>query len=186
MGDPPPGSVTRLLERWRSGDRAALDELLPLVYDELRRLAAGQMRSERPGHTLQATALVNEAFVRLVDMDVTWQDRAHFIGVAARAMRRILVDHARARDSEKRGGGVAKVVIEEAAGVAAESPAGLTALDEALTRLAAIDRRKSEVVEVIYFGGLKQEEAAEVLGVSVATIERDLRQAKAWLYRELR
>ena len=186
MAAPPPGSVTRLLVRWRAGDRAALDELVPLVYDELRRIASRQMRAERPGHALQATALVHEAFVRLVDMEVTWQDRAHFLGVAARAMRRILVDHARARDSAKRGGGAVKVDLLEAASVASEPPAGMTALDEALTRLAAHDGRKALAVELIYFGGLTHEEAAAVLEVSVATVERDLRQARAWLHRELR
>ncbi len=178
-------SVTGLLKRCRDGDDTAMAELLPLVYEELRRLAGAFMRSERPDHTMQATALVHEAFVRLVDMEVAWQDRAHFMSVAARAMRRILVDHARSRASAKRGGRVRKLPLDEALGVSAEPAAILVDLDEALVRLAAIDERKSRVVELRYFGGLTGAETAEVLGVSVPTVERDLRQAKAWLYREL-
>lgn len=178
-------SVTALLTRWRGGDEAALAELLPLVYDELRRIAGAFMRSERPDHTIQATALVHEAFSRLVEMDVAWQDRAHFMSIAARAMRRILVDYARSRASAKRGGKERKVPLDEALQVSAGSEEVFVDLDAALSRLAEIDERKSRVVELRYFGGLTDAEIAEVIGVSVPTVERDLRQAKAWLYREL-
>jgi len=178
-------SVTAILKRWRSGEAAAVEALMPLVYDELRRLAGGYMRGERPGHTMQATALVHEAFVHLVAMDVAWQDRAHFMSVAARAMRRILVDHARAHASAKRGGGRPKVTLAEALTVSEKPQPLLIDLDEALERLAEQDARKSRVVELTFFGGLKQDETAEVLGVSVPTVQRELRQATAWLYREL-
>jgi RNA polymerase sigma factor (TIGR02999 family) len=186
MPEPQGGAVTRLLLRWRRGDREALDELVPLVYEELRRIARRSMRSERTGHTLEPTALVHEAFARLVEMDVSWQDRAHFLGVAARAMRRILVDHARSRGSAKRGGGAVRLGLDEAEGAASGDPPPISDLDEALRRLSEIDPRKGDVVEMTYFGGLTQEEVAEVLGLSVPTVQRELRQAKAWLYRELR
>jgi len=186
-GDAPrKGDVTRLLLRWRGGDREALDHLLPLVYEELRGLAARKMRGERPSHTLQTTGLVHEAFLRLVAMEVSWNDRAHFLRVAAQCMRRILVDHARARGSARRGGAGARVTLDEAAIVSPSPPADLLALDEALTRLAQLDARKSEVIELCFFGGLTQEETASAMGVSRATVERELRQARAWLYRELR
>ena len=177
--------MTGLLRRWREGDPEALEALFPLVYDALRRMAGRAMRSERPGHTLQATALVHEAFLRLVDMEISWQDRAHFLSVAARAMRRILVDHARARRSDKRGGGASLAVLEDRLIVGSEPQPEILALDEALTRLAEQDNRKGRAVELHYFGGLNQEEVAEVLAVSSSTVERELRQARAWLRREL-
>ena len=181
-----PKQVTELLNEWREGDEAALDRLMPLVYEELRRMAARYMRGEREGHTLQASALVNEAYLRLADhRNMQWQGRAHFFGVAAQAMRRVLVDHARTRDSGKRGGGQQKVVLEEAALTAVEPEADLVALDEALRELARLSERKARVVELRYFGGLSVEEAAEVLGVAPVTVMRDWRVAKMWLLREL-
>jgi RNA polymerase sigma factor (TIGR02999 family) len=181
-----PKQVTELLIEWREGDEAALDRLMPLVYEELRRMAARYMRGEREGHTLQASALVNEAYLRLADhRNMQWQGRAHFFGVAAQAMRRVLVDHARTRDSGKRGGGQQKVVLEEAALAAVEPEADLVALDEALRELARLSERKARVVELRYFGGLSVEEAAEVLGVAPVTVMRDWRIAKMWLLREL-
>ena len=181
-----PKQVTELLIEWREGDEAALDRLMPLVYEELRRMAARYMRGEREGHTLQASALVNEAYMRLADhRNMQWQGRAHFFGVAAQAMRRVLVDHARTRDSGKRGGGQQKVVLDEAALAAVEPEADLVALDEALRELARFSERKARVVELRYFGGLSVEEAAEVLGVAPVTVMRDWRVAKMWLLREL-
>lgn len=185
MDDPMNKPVTRLLAEWRGGSQEALDELMPLVYDELRRLAKGYLRSERPDHTLQGTALVNEAYMRLVDMDVSWSDRAHFFAVAARLMRRMLVDHARANRREKRGGGEPKLSIEEPLIASPEREPELLALDEALTRLAEQDPRKSRVVELHFFGGMTYDETAEALGISPATVHRELRMAKAWLHREL-
>jgi RNA polymerase sigma factor (TIGR02999 family) len=177
--------VTRLLVDWGNGDRAALDELAPLVYDELRRLARRSMRRERPGHTLQPSALVNEAFMRLVDQrDVRWQNRAHFFGVAAQLMRRILVDSARRRASGKRGGGTLRVSVSEAAGVA-ERAAEMLALDRALDELAEMDPRKGRIVEMKFFGGLTTEEVAAVLDVAPRTVEREWRSAKAWLHRAI-
>jgi len=176
--------VTALLQAWRAGDRGALDRLIPLVHDELHRLAQGCMRGERPDHTLQATALVNEAYLKLVRADVDWRDRAHFFAVAATTMRRILVDHARARGRKKRGG--VAVSLEESVLVSPDREAELLAIDEALTRLADHDERAARVVELHYFGGLTYDEIAEALGVSAATVDRDLRFAKAWLYRELK
>jgi len=181
MADPP--TVTALLRRWRGGDQTALDRLVPLVYDELHRLAQGYMRGERPDHTLQATALVNEAYLRLVDAEVDWKDRSHFFAVAATTMRRILVDHARAHGRQKRAG--VKVSLEESLVVAPEREADLVVIDEALTRLATHDERAAKAVELHYFGGLTYAEIAEALGVSEATVDRDLRFAKAWLYREI-
>jgi RNA polymerase sigma factor (TIGR02999 family) len=181
MPDP---SVTTLLRAWRAGDRGALDRLIPLVHEELHRLAQGYMRGERPDHTLQATALVNEAYLRLVEADVDWRDRAHFFAVAATTMRRILVDHARSKGRKKRAG--ALVSLEESAVVAPDRDAELLAIDEALTRLAGNDERAAKVVELHYFGGLTYDEIAEALGISAATVDRDLRFAKAWLYRELK
>jgi RNA polymerase sigma-70 factor (ECF subfamily) len=179
--------VTRLLLAWRRGDRAALEELAPLVYAELRRLAHRQMRRERPGHTLQTTALVNETYLRLVDSKrVRWQNRVHFFAVCAQLMRRILVDHARARRSLKRGGKAVHVTLEDAPVGSPPPDEDLLALDEALTRLAAIDMRKSRVVELRHFGGLSVEETAEALGVSTDTVMRDWKMAKLWLLRELK
>jgi RNA polymerase sigma factor (TIGR02999 family) len=172
---------------WRRGDQAALEELAPLVYAELRRLAHRQMRRERPGHTLQTTALVNETYLRLVDSKrVRWQNRAHFFAVCAQLMRRILVDHARARRSLKRGGDAVHVTLEDAPVGSPPPDADLLALDEALTRLAGIDMRKSRVVELRHFGGLSVEETAEALEVSTDTVMRDWKMAKLWLLRELK
>jgi len=183
---PSPGEVTQLLVDWGNGDKAALDRLTPLVHEELHRLAHRHMRLERPNHTLQTTALVNEAYVRLVDQrNLHWKNRAHFFSIASRLMRRILVDLARAHDVAKRGGGAPQVSLDEAAIVSQERAAELVALDEALTRLAKMDERKSKVVELRFFGGMSVEETAEALGVSPITIKRDWSTAKAWLYREI-
>ncbi len=178
---------TALLLAWGRGEQAAFDELVTLVHGELRRIAQRHMRHERPGHSLQATALVNEAYMRLIDIrHVQWQNRAHFFAMSARAMRRILVDSARARGNEKRGGGVARVSFDEALLVTEEPGQDLVALDEALKELEKIHPRKSQVVELRYFGGLSLEETAEALHVSVDTVKRDFRFAKLWLLRELR
>ena len=178
--------VTQLLLAWSHGDQAALDQLIPLVYEELRRLAKRQMGRERPGHTLQTTALVNEAYLRLIDSSqVHWQSRAHFFAISAQLMRRILVDFARARHNLKRGGQTPRVSLTEALEVAPEREADLVALDDALQTLAALDPRQSRVVELRFFGGLSVEEAAEVLKVSPETVKRDWRLAKVWLLREL-
>ena len=183
MSAPSPNEVTRLLAQLTDGNRAVLDQLLPLIYDELRRLAAGYLRRESPGHTLQPTALVHEAYLRLVDQtQVRWQKRAHFVGVAAQMMRRILVDHARKSGTEKRGGEFQKLSLDENFDVSNERAAELVALDDALKELAEVDERKSRVVELRFFGGLSIEETAEVLGVSTPTIAREWRMAKAWLY----
>ena len=183
MQPPLPGEVTRLLKDWSSGDSAALDQLIPIVYGELRGVAARYLRRERQDHTLQPTALVNEAYLRLIDQKhVNWQNRAHFVGVAAQMMRRILVDHAKSRNRAKRGGGALRVTLEEAVALAEERSANLVELDRALTALEAFDERKSRVVEMKYFGGLSVEETAEVLKVSVITVARDWKLAKAWLY----
>jgi RNA polymerase sigma factor (TIGR02999 family) len=179
--------VTDLLISWSNGDGTALAQLVPLVHEELHRLASRQMRREREGHILQTTALVNEAYVRLIDLSrVRWRDRTHFFAMAARVMRRILVDYARSRDYLKRGGAIQLMSLDEAAGAADERGADLVALDDALNALAAFDRRKSQVVEMRFFGGLSVEETAEALSVSVETVMRDWRIAKAWLLRELR
>jgi RNA polymerase sigma-70 factor, ECF subfamily len=178
--------VTDLLVAWGRGDASALEHLVPLVHGELRRLARREMRRERAGHTLQTTALVNEAYLRLVDLSrVQWQDRAHFFAMSARLMRRMLVDHARARESRKRGGGARKISLDEALVVSEERGADLVALDDALQALAAFDDRKSRVVELRFFGGLGVEETAEALHVSPETVMRDWRLAKVWLLREL-
>jgi RNA polymerase sigma-70 factor, ECF subfamily len=189
MSDPPDrgpsAAVTRLLVAWREGDREALDKLAPLVYHELRRLARRHMANERAGHTLQATALVNEAYLRLVEVTrVQWQDRAHFFAMAARQMRRILVDSARERRYQKRGGGAQKVTLDEQLLVGGPGP-NLVALDDALQALEKIDQRKSKVVEMRFFGGLSLEDTAAALGVSPDTVTRDWKLAKAWLMREL-
>jgi len=181
----PPREITELLLKWSNGDKGALDKLMPLVYRELRPLARHYMGGERPGHTLQTTALINEAYLRLVDhKKMHWQNRAHFFAVAAQVMRRILIDHARTRHAAKRGGGAVKVPLEDAA-VIPQSSAELIALDEALRDLAAFDPRKSQVVEMRYFGGLSVDETAEVLGVSPVTVMRDWSTAKAWLLRAM-
>jgi RNA polymerase sigma-70 factor (ECF subfamily) len=179
------GEVSTLLRAWSDGDRNALERLTPIVYDELHRLARRYMRRERPGASLQSTALVNEAYLRLVDYErMNWQNRAHFFAVSAQLMRRILVEHARRRNL-KRGGGVQRVSLEEAAVVGGARAADLVALDDAMNALARFDPRKMRVVEMRFFGGLSLEETAEVLKVSSVTVRRDLRTAKAWLYREL-
>ena len=179
---PSPQQVTQLLAAWGGGDRAALDELMPLVYDELRRLARQHMGRERRGHTLQTSALVNEAFLRLVDQkNIRWQDRAHFFGIAARLMRQVLVDYARRRGYAKRGGTRCRVALDEALVVSEARAADVVALDEALNRLAQIDPRQDQIVELRFFGGLSIEETAEVLGVSPGTVMRDWTFAKAWL-----
>ena len=184
---PGPAAITRLLIDWRGGDQAALEQLIPLVHEELRRLARRHMAHERVGHTLQATALVNEAFVRLIDVrQVKWQDRAHFFAMSSRLMRRILVDFARSKGYQKRGGGAQKVSFDEALFVAREPGQDLVALDDALNALAAFDARKAQVVEMRFFGGLSVEETAEALNVSVDTVMRDWKLAKAWLLRELK
>ena len=181
-----PKEITRLLVAWGDGDEAALEELTPLVHEELHRLAHHYMGGERVGHTLQTTALVNEAYIRLIDWkNVRWQSRAHFFGVSAQLMRRILVDFARSRGYQKRGPGALAVSLAEAAFVSDEKGADLVALDEALKSLAKLNARQSEVVELRFFGGLSIEETAEVLKVSSGTVERDWSLARAWLHREL-
>jgi RNA polymerase sigma factor (TIGR02999 family) len=182
----PRATVTELLVAWSTGDESALASLAPIVEGELHRLAAAYMAGERRGHVLQPTALVNEAFMRLMDWkNVRWQNRAHFFGVAAQLMRRVLVDVARTRRRAKRGGDVVRVSLSQAADASAPYSPDLVALDEALTALAALDPRHSRVVELRFFGGLSHEETAEVLNVSVATVRRDWSVARAWLYREL-
>jgi RNA polymerase sigma-70 factor, ECF subfamily len=177
-------SITQLLIDWQAGNRAALEELTPVIYDELHRLAQRYMRGEQRGHTLQATALVHEAYLRLVDSEQPWKNRAHFLGVAAQMMRRVLVDHARARDSAKRGADFSHVDLDEATLVAQEDGVVL-GLDEALSKLAKFDERKSRLIELRFFGGLTYEETAEVLAISTTTLDRELRMAKAWLKNEL-
>jgi RNA polymerase sigma-70 factor (ECF subfamily) len=177
--------ISTLLCAWSNGDQTALERLTPLVYDELRRLARRYMRRERPGHSLQTTALVNEAYMRLVDYErMQWQNRAHFFAVSAQLMRRILVDHARSHNL-KRGGAVPHVALDEAAVVVGAQGTDMVALDDAMNTLARIDPRKVQVVEMRFFGGLSVEETAEVLKVSTVTVKRDWRAAKVWLYREL-
>ena len=182
--------VTQLLLDWSDGNQEALDRLTPLVYEELHRLAHQHMKRERryqQGHTMQTSALVNEAYLRLIDQrNVHWQNRAHFFSIASRLMRRILVDHARSHQYAKRGGGALKVSLDEAAMVSQERAAELLALDDALTSLAAIDQRKSQVVELRFFGGMSVEETAVALGVSPITVKRDWSTAKAWLHRAMK
>jgi RNA polymerase sigma-70 factor, ECF subfamily len=178
--------ITKLLLAWSEGEQAALEQLMPLVYRELHRLAKHYLRRERANHTLQTTALVNEAYLRLIDADqVRWQNRAHFFAISARLMRQILVDFARASGYQKRGGGVQPVPLDEALVIGEQEDENLVALDEALRALAEIDARKSEVVELRFFGGLSVEESAEVLKVSPETVKRDWRLAKSWLRRRL-
>jgi RNA polymerase sigma factor (TIGR02999 family) len=182
-----PGSVTGLLLAWGKGDEAAFQQLVPLVERELHRIAKRCMAGERAGHSLQATALVNEAYLRLIDVQqIKWQDRAHFLAMSARLMRRILVDWARSKKYQKRGGGALKVTFDEALPVATEKGQDLIALDGALQALAKFDERKSKVIELRFFGGLSVEETAMVLSVSVDTVMRDWKLAKAWLLREMR
>lgn len=177
-------AVTRLLSEWRAGDGEALDRLAPIVYDELKRLAGLHMRGERDNHVLQTTALVHEAYMRLVDLELPFRDRVHFYSVATRMMRRVLVDFARRRDAAKRGAGIIQLPLDDEI-VGVEVPDQILALDDALERLAASDERKAKVVELRYFGGFTIEETAEALGTSHATVERDLRFAKAWLIKQL-
>ena len=186
MTKPAPEEVSQLLRDWSDGDRSALDKVMPVVYQELRRLARHHMRNERAGHTLQTTALVNEAYLRLADYRrMRWQSRAHFFAVAAQVMRRILVEHARSRKFAKRGGGAQKVSLDEAAVVSAGRSAEVIAVDEALAELESWDPRKGRIVELRFFGGLSIEETAEVMKVSPTTVQREWRAAKAWLYRAI-
>ena len=179
-------TITQLLIKWRNGDKAALDELMPQVYDELRRLANYYLRQERPDHTLQATALVHEAYLRLVGEDeIDWQDRAHFFGIAAVRMRQILVEHARSRQAAKRGGGEYRLSLGEADLLAERRDVNLLALDDALERLEALDPQKSRIVELRYFGGLTIEETSEALRISPSTVKRDWSMARAWLRSEI-
>lgn len=183
---PSPGAITELLRAWSDGDDAALDQLVPLMEAELRRLARGYMGRERQGHTLQTTALINEAFLRLADAKrIRWQDRAHFLGISARLMRRVLVDYARRRGFHKRGGGAQRVTLDEAMVPAADPAFDVLALNRALEALEKTDARKSRIVELRFFGGLSVEETAEVVKVSTDTVKRDWRLAKLWLLREL-
>lgn len=178
--------VTQLLQAWRNGNQQALAQLTPLVYAELRRLAAQYLRRERSGHTLQTTALINEAYLQLLGQaPIDWQNRAHFIGIAARLMRQILVDHARARLTEKRGQGATALPLDEAKDVPNKTAPDVLALDDALHDLAKFDERKSRIIELRYFGGLSLEEIEEVMNISAATIRRDLRMAEAWLGRQM-
>jgi len=184
MPTPSPQEVTQLLAAWGKGDRSALDKLLPLVHSELRRIAQRQMSGERPGHTLQATALVNEAYLKLAGQQgFDWQNRAHFFAVCAQVMRHILIDHARAHARDKRGGGAVKVSLNDALVVADDQAGHFIALDEALRVLERLDPQKGKIVELRYFGGLSVEEAAEVMNISPRTLRREWQRAKAWLYR---
>jgi len=179
-----PQEVTQLLADWGKGDRSALDKLLPLVHSELRRIAQRQMSQERPGHTLQATALVNEAYLKLAGQQgFDWQNRAHFFAVCAQVMRHILIDHARAHARDKRGGGAVKVSLNDALVVADDQAGHFIALDEALRVLERLDPQKGKIVELRYFGGLSVDEAAEVMNISPRTVRREWQRAKAWLYR---
>jgi RNA polymerase sigma factor (TIGR02999 family) len=186
MTSPAPKEVTQLLIAWSNGEEDALEKLVPLIYDELRRIARRYMKREPAGHTLQTTALVNEAYLRLIEQKgMKWQNRAHFFAISAQLMRRILVSMARARHANKRGGEARQVSLDEALVISEERAAELVALDEAMNELAALDPRRSRVVELRYFGGLSVEETAEVLNISPETVMRDWKRAKAWLYTEL-
>lgn len=185
-GDPLSQNITHLLKEWSDGDQQALDKLTPLVYQELRQQAARYLRKERPGHSLQATALINEAFLRLIDVkDVRWQNRAHFFAIAANLMRRILVDHARRRDAEKRGGSQILLTLDDAFAANSQPDVDLLAIDEALNKLATFDAQQARVVELRFFSGLTVEETAAALGVSPKTVKRDWSVARAWLRREI-
>jgi RNA polymerase sigma factor (TIGR02999 family) len=178
--------VTELLVRWRQGDRQALDALIPLVYEELRRIAQHFLQRERPGHTLQSTALVHEAYVRMVGQNLPqWQSRAHFFGIAAQLMRQILVDHARTRQAAKRGGDVFKLSLDESSALPEQKDLDLIALDDALKSLSELDPQQSRIVELRYFAGLTIEDTSEVMGISPATVKRDWATARAWLQREM-
>jgi len=182
----PPENISRLLEDWGHGNQEARDALIPLVYDELRRLARRYLRRERPDHTFQSAALVHEAYLRMAQQDpIALQNRAHFFGVAAQLMRHILVDHARNRRAAKRGGGEAKLVLDTGVALPSKHELDVVALDDALTKLAALDERQSRIVEMRYFGGLSVEETAAVLDISVATVKREWASARAWMRREL-
>jgi RNA polymerase sigma factor (TIGR02999 family) len=185
MSDCAPGDVTQLLTQWRSGDRTALDRLMPLVYDELRVIAARYLRKERSGHTLQSTALANEAFIHLVDSHADWQNRAHFFAVAARIIRGLLVDHARARLASKRGGANLALSLDEAIAVPLNREFHIIAVDDALTSLSRMDEQQGRIVELRFFGGLTIEETSEVLQISPSTVKRDWILAKTWILREL-
>jgi RNA polymerase sigma factor (TIGR02999 family) len=187
VGQDAPHDVTALLLDWREGDEKALNRLMPLVYDQLHRLAAGYLAAERPDHTLQATALVNEAYLRMVDQRrVNWQCGAHFVALAANMMRRILVDHARGRKYAKRGGGAGKVTLDRLPDLPDERDRDVLEVDEAVTRLAELDEELGRIVELRFFGGLKSKEIAEVLSISVPTVTRRWRMARAWLHRYLK
>jgi RNA polymerase sigma factor (TIGR02999 family) len=179
--------ITRILKSWSGGNREAVDDLMPLVYDELHKVAAQYLRHQRPDHTLQPTALVNEAYLKLIDIsDVDWQDRAHFFAFASQTMRHILVDYARTQAREKRGGGAQKLSLDEAISFSKETEVDLLSLDEALRELAAIDQQQGKIVELRFFGGLTVEETAVVLHISPATVKREWRIAKAWLFKRMR
>jgi RNA polymerase sigma factor (TIGR02999 family) len=181
-----PNDLTQLLHAWRQGNQVARNQLMSLVYDELRRLAGNYLRRERVGHSLQPTALVHEAYLQLIDQSqVSWESRAHFFGATARLMRRILVDHARAHNAEKRGGGEERLELNEAIGVPEQKDINLLALDDALSELARLDPQQSQIVELRYFGGLSIEETATVLNISPATVKREWSLAKVWLYRQI-
>ncbi|HSD47147.1 MAG TPA: sigma-70 family RNA polymerase sigma factor [Pyrinomonadaceae bacterium] len=181
-----PENITQLLNQWSDGDERALDRLTPLVYEELRQQAARYLRRERPGHTMQTTALINEAYLRLIDAkEVRWQGRAHFFAIAATLMRRILVDHARQRNAAKRGGSPVHVTLDRIAASAKQSTTDVLAIDQALTKLAAIDRQQAQIVELRFFSGLNVEETAAALGISPRTVKRDWSVARAWLRREI-
>jgi RNA polymerase sigma factor (TIGR02999 family) len=185
MAKPVSKNVTQLLHAWGKGDEAARDELIPLVYDTLRRIARHQLRGERAGHTLETTALINEAYLKLVEQSVSWQSRAHFFGIAARLMRQLLVDYARARQRLKRGGDMQQTSLTDAAGIAEDKAVDLLALDDALQILTEVDPQSSRIVELRFFGGLTIEETAQVMGISTPTVERGWRAARAWLQTEL-
>jgi|SRR5579863_406770 len=180
-----PEAVTALLQQWSDGNKDALDQLMPVVYGQLRKLAAHSLKGERPGHTLRATELVHEAYLKLIDSDISWQNRVHFYAVAAKMLRHIIVDHARANRREKRGGGAEKIPLDEAILVNPGASTDLVELDEALKRLALQDERKSQIVELTFFGGMTHDEIGTVLNTSSKTVQRELRVAKAWLHREL-
>ena len=186
MEHEPSSKVSLLLQEWREGDRKALDTLLPLVYTELRRLAHARLRNERPGHTLQSAALVNEAYLRLIGLDAPqWESRAHFFAIAARLMREVLVDYARRHRAGKRGGGACKLSLEDATGVSRRQDVDVVALDDALEALAKIDARQSQVVELRFFAGLSLQEISAALQIAPATVQRDWTAARAWLHREM-
>ncbi len=177
--------ITQLLQDWRAGDARALNELMPLVHDKLRQLANNYMRGENAGHTLQATALVNEAFLKLVDTSVSWQSRAHFIAIAARAMRQILIDHAKGKNRQKRGGDEMLVTLHETLVGANDQQPDLLDIEDALNKLAKVDERKANIIELNFFGGMTYDEIAEALDISAATVDRELRFSRAWLQKEL-